>query len=72
MTALGDLYRQMASNNSDNELVDQYYRYRYRDSDDYKNVVCDSDCKKQLVCVISAGDTTETLQCWSVSFRLES
>ncbi|XP_066246927.1 sphingomyelin phosphodiesterase-like [Euwallacea similis] len=61
--SLGNLYKQMTSNDSDNSLVKKYYKYRYRDSDVFKEEGCNSQCKKNLVCVIGAGDTSESILC---------
>lgn len=61
--SLGNLYTQMASNNSDNALVDKYFRYVYRDSDVYIKEGCDGKCKKKLVCLMVASESSQSIVC---------
>ena len=63
LKSLGKLYWRMTSNNSDNELVDKYFRYMFRDSDAPDRKRCDSNCKKWLVCTIPTADTDEVNLC---------
>ncbi|KAL1496920.1 hypothetical protein ABEB36_007972 [Hypothenemus hampei] len=63
LDSLGTLYAQMISNNTDNQMVDLYYRYRSRDSDPINEKGCDLKCKQYLVCLVSAADTTESMSC---------
>ncbi|XP_066150023.1 sphingomyelin phosphodiesterase 1-like [Euwallacea fornicatus] len=61
--SLSNLYAQMNSNDSDNSLVKKYYKYRYRNSDVFKEEDCDSQCKKKLVCMIAARESRESMLC---------
>ncbi|KAH1020512.1 hypothetical protein HUJ04_010157 [Dendroctonus ponderosae] len=61
--SLGNLYTQMASNNSDNALVDKYFRYVYRDSDVYIKEGCDQKCNKKLVCLLVASESSQSMVC---------
>ncbi|CAG9764587.1 unnamed protein product [Ceutorhynchus assimilis] len=61
--SLEKLYWQMTMNNSDNALVDTYFKLMYRNSDVYNKAGCDRKCKKKLVCLIAAVETTESVYC---------
>ncbi|KAL1505487.1 hypothetical protein ABEB36_005046 [Hypothenemus hampei] len=63
LESLENLYNEMTSNDTDNKIVEKYYRYKFRDSEVHNKQGCDLKCKKKLVCMISAGDTSQGVTC---------
>ncbi|XP_030749635.1 sphingomyelin phosphodiesterase-like [Sitophilus oryzae] len=60
---LKGLYDRLTLNNSDNALVEEYYKLRGREGDSYLAGTCDSSCKKTLICQITAVEASESLNC---------
>ncbi|KAL1505482.1 hypothetical protein ABEB36_005045 [Hypothenemus hampei] len=63
LESLETLYTQMKSNNTDNQIVDLYYRFRSRDSEPSNEEGCNLKCKQYIVCLASASDAIESVSC---------